>query len=119
VRGVPVLRRLTALGAVMLFKLVHPVRGVWDYTCGYRGYRVGVLKNATDHYRGGLVQENGFACMVEVLLKMNALKCRFAEIPLQLRYDLKPTDSKMDVSGNIVRLLRLLVGWRWRGFDAS
>src|ERR1700730_15257921 len=44
VRGVPAFRRLTALGAAGLFKSVHPVRGVWDYTCGYRAYRVEVLK---------------------------------------------------------------------------
>jgi dolichol-phosphate mannosyltransferase len=119
VQGVSPLRRLTAMGAMVLFKLVHPVPNVWDYTCGYRGYRVAALKRAIAHYPGGLVRESGFACMVEVLLKMNALKLRFAEIPLQLRYDQKPTDSKMDVSGNIARLLTLLVRWRWRGFDAA
>jgi dolichol-phosphate mannosyltransferase len=30
VQGVPPLRRATALGAAALFKLLHPVRGVWD-----------------------------------------------------------------------------------------
>jgi dolichol-phosphate mannosyltransferase len=35
VRGVPPLRRVTALGAAALFKTIHHVRGVWDYTCGY------------------------------------------------------------------------------------
>jgi dolichol-phosphate mannosyltransferase len=119
VRGVPPLRRLTALGAVLLFKLIHPVHGVWDYTCGYRAYRIGLLQSAAGLYRGGLVEERGFACMVEVLLKLNAAGARCAEIPLHLRYDLKPTASKMDVGGNMRRLLRLLVRWRWRGFDAT
>ena len=118
VRGVPLLRRITAVGAVLLFKLIHPVRGVWDYTCGYRSYRIGALKGALAHYPAGLVEESGFACMVEVLLKMNALKFRFAEIPLQLRYDQKPTESKMRVGSNISRLLALLIRWRMRGFDA-
>ena len=119
IRGVSPLRRVTAVGAAMLFKLIHPVRGVWDYTCGYRAYRIGVLKRALAGYPAGLVNESGFACMVEVLLKLNALELRFAEIPLQLRYDQKPTASKMDVAGTIGRLLTLLVRWRLRGFDAQ
>ncbi len=119
VRGVPLLRRMTALGAVILFKLIHPVRNVWDYTCGYRAYRIGLLQNAVARYRGRLVEEAGFACMVEVLLKLNATGARCAEVPLHLRYDLKPTASKMDVSSNMRRLLALLIRWRLRGFDAA
>lgn len=116
VQGVPPLRRLTALGALALFKLIHPVPGVRDYTCGYRAYRVDVLKRAVRHYDDRLIAERGFACMVELLLKLAALKARFAEIPLQLRYDRKPTETKMDVGGNTRRLLALLVRWRLRGF---
>jgi dolichol-phosphate mannosyltransferase len=119
VRGVPLLRRLMALGAVILFKLIHPVRNVWDYTCGYRAYRIGLLQNAAARFPGGLVEETGFACMVEVLLKLNASGARCAEVPLHLRYDLKPTASKMAVSSNMRRLLALLVRWRWRGFGAA
>ncbi|MGH6663695.1 MAG: glycosyltransferase family 2 protein [Pseudolabrys sp.] len=118
-RGVPVLRRMTALGAVVLFKLIHPVRNVWDYTCGYRAYRIGLLQKAAARYRGRLVEETGFACMVEVLLKLNAMAARFAEVPLHLRYDLKPTPSKMAVSSNIRRLLALLIRWRLRRSKAA
>jgi dolichol-phosphate mannosyltransferase len=117
VRGVPPLRRVTALGAAALFKLIHPVRGVWDYTCGYRAYRVGVLKKAAHLYGGQLIAETGFACMVELLLKLNTLDVKFAEIPLQLRYDQKPTATKMGVGSHTRRLLALLVRWRLRGFS--
>jgi dolichol-phosphate mannosyltransferase len=119
VTGVPLLRRLTAIGAVSLFKIVHPVKGVWDYTCGYRGYRIDALQAAASRYRAGLVEETGFACMTELLLKLNAVGLRFAEIPLQLRYDQKPTASKMDVSSNIGRMIGLLLRWRLRGLGAS
>ena len=119
IRGVPPFRRVTALGAAALFKLIHPVRGVWDYTCGYRAYRVGVLKQAARRYGSALVAEKGFACMVELLLKLNTLGARFAEIPLQLRYDQKPTQTKMGVGSNMRRLLSLLVRWRLHGFGAQ
>jgi dolichol-phosphate mannosyltransferase len=119
VRGVPALRRVTALGAALLFKTVHPVRGVWDYTCGYRAYRVAALERAAAKYDGALIAEPGFGCMAELLLKLNALGVRFAEIPLRLRYDLKPTATKMDVGGNMRRLLVLLLRWRLRGFGGA
>ena len=119
VQGVPPLRRVTALGAAALFKSIHHVRGVWDYTCGYRAYRVGVLKEAAARYGDKLVAERGFACMVELLLKLNTLGVRFVEIPLQLRYDQKPTATKMGVGSNMRRLLSLLVHWRLRGFDRA
>jgi dolichol-phosphate mannosyltransferase len=118
VQGVPLLRQITSWGAAALFKLILPVRGVWDYTCGYRSYRVGALKKASAYYRARLNEESGFACMVELLLKLNALNIRMTEIPLKLRYDLKPTESKMGVGSNIKRLLVLLVRWRLRGFGA-
>jgi dolichol-phosphate mannosyltransferase len=117
VRGVPPLRRLTALGAAALFKLVHPVRRVWDYTCGYRAYRVGVLKEAAGRYGDDLIAESGFACMVELLLKLDSVGARFVETPLQLRYDQKPTETKMGVGSHTRRLLLLLVRWRLYGFQ--
>ena len=115
VAGVAPHRRALSTGAALLFKALHPCRGVLDYTCGYRAYRVALLQRALARYGDGLVREGGFACMVELLLKLNRLGARFREIPLELRYDLKQGASKMDVGGTTLRLLRKLVSWRFRG----
>jgi len=115
VAGVALHRRILSLGAAVLFKLLHPCRGVLDYTCGYRGYRVATLQQALAAYGDRLVCEPGFACMVELLLKLNRLGARMCEIPLALRYDLKQGASKMDVGGNTLRLLKKLVAWRIHG----
>lgn len=117
VQGVAAHRRLLSLGAAALFKLLHPCRDVLDYTCGYRGYRVALLHRALAHYGGNLVTERGFACMVELLLKLNRLGARFGEVPLVLRYDRKQGASKMDVGGNTLRLLTKSLGWRLRGLQ--
>lgn len=117
VAGVAAHRRLLSLGAALLFKALHPCRGVLDYTCGFRGYRVALLARAAAHYGEGLVRERGFACMVELLLKLNRLGARCGEVPLRLRYDLKQGASKMDVGGNTLRLLNKLVSWRLRGLE--
>jgi dolichol-phosphate mannosyltransferase len=112
-RGVPVIRRLTALGAMALCKSLNSVPGVLDYTSGYRAYRLSLLRAASARYGDGLITEPGFACMVELLLKLSTLKPRVAEIPLLLRYDLKATDSKMDITSNITRLLKLIIRWKF------
>lgn len=117
VAGVAAHRRLLSLGAAVLFKLLHPCRGVLDYTCGYRGYRVALLKHALEAHGGNLVRERGFACMVELLLKLRRLGARMCEVPIDLRYDLKRSASKMDIGGNTLRLLRKLIGWRVRGLE--
>jgi dolichol-phosphate mannosyltransferase len=117
VTGVPVHRRFLSLTAAVLFKLLHPCPGVFDYTCGFRGYRLGLLQRALARHGDLLVSERGFACMVELLLKLSRLGARCCEVPLDLRYDLKQGASKMDVSGTAVRLLGKLIGWRFRGLE--
>ena len=117
IAGVAPHRQLLSIGAATLFKLLHWCRGVRDYTCGFRGYRVALLQRARAHYGERLIEERGFACMVELLLKLNRLGARLCEIPLDLRYDLKQSASKMDAGGNTLRLLKKLVAWRVRGLE--
>ena len=120
VRGVPLLRRLTALGAVTLVQIDSPgARRLGLHLRLPRLPHRSCCRTPQSAFAAGLVEESGFACMVEALLKLNASGARCAEVGLHLRYDLKPTASKMAVSSNMRRLLALLVRWRWRGFDAA
>jgi dolichol-phosphate mannosyltransferase len=111
--GIPRCRRLTAYGAMLLLRTIHPIAGVLDYTCGYRLYRVALLQRATEFFSGRFVTEPGFASTAELLLRLNCMKPHVSEIPLRLRYDLKPTASKMKVGRHIWHLLRLAIVWRF------
>lgn len=106
--GLSGLRRLTTSVAGVLFRVVLPVRGVRDYTCGYRLYRAACLQRAIGIYSDRFVEERSFACMAEILLKLARLGARCGEVPLVLRYDLKGGTSKMRVLTTIVRTLRLI-----------
>ncbi len=117
VRGVPFSRRIMSRGATLLFSLLHPIKGVRDYSCGYRLYRRALLEKACQMWREKLLEESGFASMVELLIKLKQLEARAREIPLRLRYDRKRGASKMPVSDNAVRLLKLMWKWRIRGVD--
>ncbi|MBM4035759.1 MAG: glycosyltransferase family 2 protein [Planctomycetes bacterium] len=107
VRGVPFHRRVLSRAASLLMRALFPTHGVRDYTCGYRGYRGRVLKDAVAKMGKGLVTEDGFQCMVDILLKLRTMGVIFGEVPLILRYDLKGGASKLRVGSTIVRTLRL------------
>jgi len=113
--GVPFHRRVLSSGAGLLFRVVFPIRGVRDYTCGFRAYRGTVLKRAFQVYGDGFVSESGFQCMVDILLKLRRMNCIFREVPMILRYDLKGGASKMKVGRTIVRTLALMLRRRFGG----
>ncbi len=109
VMGVPAFRRFLSWGAGMLFRIMFPIPGVKDYTCGYRAYRGTLLKQAFDHYGEQFVSEAGFQCMVDILLKLHKLGAICCEVPMVLRYDLKGGDSKMNVGQTVLRTLGLIL----------
>jgi dolichol-phosphate mannosyltransferase len=114
--GVPPLRVLMAFGARMLFKIIMPMTGVRDYTCGYRAYRASVLKQSMEFYGDQFVSEAGFSCMADVLLKMRRFNFVIGEVPLLLRYDQKQGGSKMAVAKTVWLSLKLLVKRRFGGY---
>ena len=109
VRGVPLERNVLSFGGRFLFQLLFPIAGIRDYTCGYRAYRASVLMEAFRRYGDDFVNQEGFQCMVDILLKLRRMDVIFREVPLILRYDLKGGASKMKVGRTIVRTLALIV----------
>jgi dolichol-phosphate mannosyltransferase len=110
--GVPFHRRVLSRGGSLLFRTMFPTHGVRDFTSGYRAYRAGVVRNAFETFGGDFVAESGFACMVDILLKLRQLGAIMNEVPLILRYDLKFGVSKMLVLRTALDTLSLLVSRR-------
>jgi dolichol-phosphate mannosyltransferase len=112
--GVPFMRRVYSFVMSILFQLAFPVRGVRDYSCGFRAYRASALQQAYATYGDQFITERGFACMVEILFQLSNLKTvRFGEVPFLLHYDLKPTETKMNVGKTIRDTLRLALRHRF------
>ncbi|MBU1127245.1 glycosyltransferase family 2 protein, partial [Patescibacteria group bacterium] len=101
IRGVPFFRQIISFGASFLFRVFFPIKGVRDYTCGYRAYKATVLKQALRHYGEKFFDQPGFSVMVDILLKMRKLDIIATEAPLILRYDLKHSTSKMNIGKTI------------------
>jgi dolichol-phosphate mannosyltransferase len=109
VRGLVLHRRIISWVASILMQVVFPIQGVRDYTCGYRAYRASALKAAFARYGDSFVDQQGFQCMVDVLLKMRRLPLVFGEAPMILRYDFKKGASKMRLARTATNTLRLMV----------
>lgn len=116
VMGVPANRLLMTWGARWLFKALMPIEGVRDYTCGYRAYRFEALNKTMEYYGVDFVSEQGFSCMVDVLLKMRRFGFAIGEAPMLLRYDQKQGPSKMRVARTMWQTITLLIKRRFGGY---
>ena len=112
--GVTLDREILSIGMSWIFRLLLPIRGVRDYSCGYRAYRSDVLRQAFDKWGDLFISQSGFSCMVDILIKLNRLNAIFYEIPLILRYDYKLGKSKMNVGITVRHTLSLLLRERFR-----
>jgi len=106
-------RKAISDAASLVFRAVFPC-GARDYTCGYRVYRVGLLRWGARRYGPHFLNQRGFSVMVDLLLKLRRRARRIAEVPMILRYDRKQGASKMKVARTMGTTLRLL-GRRFLG----
>ncbi len=95
--GVEGHRKLLSWGAGLYMKLLFPIRGLRDYSCGYRAYRWETLKKAIDVYGNRFIERKdlGFSCTLEKVVKLDLLGARFGEVAHFLHYDRKKSASKM------------------------
>ena len=113
-RGLSATRHALSYGASALFRLLLPIDGVRDYTCGYRAYRGLLLRRAfRDLGPDQLISERGFSCMVDILLKIREYDPIITEIPLILRYDKKIGASKMNVARTVGDTMALIARRRF------
>ena len=89
-------RSILSKNLALLMKILFPIKGVRDYSCGYRGYRAKIIKTMINKYKNNFIKSQGFPGMSEILLKLRkTTKFKAKEIPLVLRYDLKQGESKL------------------------
>ncbi|WP_028926384.1 glycosyltransferase [Pseudonocardia acaciae] len=105
----PAFRRMLSRSAAVLFRKILRLSEIHDFTSGYRAYRSELLTRAFGHWGDRLIEERGFACMVELLLKLRYCRPVIAEVPLVLQYDRKRGASKLRLRRTIGQYLKLLV----------
>jgi dolichol-phosphate mannosyltransferase len=115
--GVDAYRRFISRCANMLMKTVFPIPGVWEYTSGFRAYRVALLKDAIEIFGNRFVDLKGmgFTGTVEKIIKCKMLGARVGEVGFVLRYDQKLSQSKVVTSlttlGYLVLIAKYVYPW--------
>jgi dolichol-phosphate mannosyltransferase len=75
----------------------------------FRVYRASALRAAYARYGDGFIRESGFACKAEILIKMNRMGLRIAEVPVALDWSRREGQSKLRVLPTVSGYARLLV----------
>lgn len=94
--GLSPVKSFLSRGAGLFLKLFFPIRGVKEYSCGYRVFRASALKRVIGAFGGRFVElpHMGFVVTPEILVKFRMAGCRITEVPFRLHYDQKPGASK-------------------------
>jgi len=94
--GLSLRRKIFSRCACLLLKITFPVRGVRDYSCGFRVFRAAIVQKAFKTFGNRFVRlpHLGFVVSAEILVKLRMLGARITEAPFVLRYDQKPGKSK-------------------------
>jgi dolichol-phosphate mannosyltransferase len=120
IKGLSPFRKGLSLGCFLLMKALVPFKNVRDYSTGFRCYHSSLLKRMASVYgEDKLVEESGFVCMLEVLLKLRAIGAKASEIPYTLRYDLKTGVSKLRIWRTLKRYLAVVNRYRDRKPEAA
>lgn len=101
--GVSAPRKMLSAGARMIMSSLFPHQNVRDYSSGFRAYRASILKALMTYHGAEFITEKGFACQIELLLKLREFDVQLTEVPLVLRYDQKAGESKMKIGRTISR----------------
>ncbi len=112
--GAPFSRLVLSKGANLLMKATFRIPRVNTFSSFFRLHRAALIKRAFDAYGDRLIEEPGFICMVELLVKLHHLGARITEVPMLLDANIRIGDSKMKVLRNIRSYLSLIYRYLFR-----
>lgn len=107
--GLSRFRKMISYFASIMFRVLLPIKGVRDFTCGYRAYNAKVIKRAFEEYGDRFIDQQGFQVTVDTLIKLRKFNLVFGEVPFVLRYDFKADDSKMNIKKTMINTFKLIL----------
>ena len=118
--GVAGNRAWISRAANLFMKAFFPIKGVREYSCGFRAYRAGLIQQAIRFWGNNFIQLKGlgFTGTLEKLIKLDLLGARICEVPFVLRYDQKRSRSQMILSRTTLGyvIMTVLYHWPWGGW---
>ncbi|MCR4316318.1 MAG: glycosyltransferase family 2 protein [Planctomycetes bacterium] len=121
--GVSGYRAFISSCANLFMKCMFPLKGIREYSCGYRAYTARIIKNAVEAYGNNFIQLKGlgFTGTLEKLVKLKMIGAKFSEVPFVLRYDQKQSASKMVSSITTIGyfVMAFIYHWPFGGWRRS
>lgn len=102
-------RKILSFGASRLFSQLRPLPGVTDYSCSCRMFSPRIIRALYDRFDGKVIECATPACMIEVLLKCDAVGARFEEVPFRVDEERKINQSTVDLERTAFETLQLLL----------
>jgi dolichol-phosphate mannosyltransferase len=99
-------RKFLSFVANMLFRLLFDIK-VLTLSSFYRLYSVALIRQIKSKYPK-IITENGFICMLELLIKAVKLKAKIVELPMILHSSKRKGASKMRIFKTTKTYLRFL-----------
>jgi dolichol-phosphate mannosyltransferase len=113
--GLEGFRKIISLLANKFMKLFFPIKGLKEYSSGFRAYRADTMKTAIATYGNSFIQLKGlgFTCTLEKMVKLKMLGAKFGEAPFILRYQQKKSESKMVASITTLGYIIMVIMCYW------
>ena len=108
----PPLRRALSSGANMIMKQLFQMPHISTFSSFYRIYRAATLRKATNTYGLRLMEEPGFAAVVELLLRLNRVGAIIEEVPMILDSTKRKGSSRMKIGRTVRAYLRMMLRQR-------
>jgi len=99
-------RKFISFFANMIFRAIFNIK-VLTLSSFYRVYQVGLLKEIQCRWTD-LVEEKGFICMLEILIKAIKSDASIIEVPMVLKSDKRIGKSKMKIFKTSISYIRFL-----------
>jgi len=101
--------------ANVFMKVFFPIKGLKEYSSGYRAYRASTIKKAISFFGNDFIQLKGlgFTCTLEKIVKLQILGSRIGEAPMVLKYNQKVSASKMISSVTTLGYVVLVILYHW------
>jgi dolichol-phosphate mannosyltransferase len=103
-------RKLLSFTANMVFRMVFNIK-VLTLSSFYRVYDIQLLRKIKDRNEK-IIQEKGFICMLEILIKAIREEAKLIEVPMVLKSDERVGKSKMKVFKNSISYIRFLFSFK-------
>lgn len=104
-----------SLAAQYFMRFFFPIKGLKEYSSGYRAFRAKTLKHCIEVFGNDFIQLKGlgFTGTLEKIIKFKLVNAKIGEAPFVLRYDQKLSNSKMITSITTLGYVIMVVLFYW------